>query len=378
MAGIDRERCIQTLKEISAFPTAPYHESRIAAYILSELDDMGIPWRQDSYGNIIASWEDPCAPLEGGIALAAHMDHPGLDIVDPDGRKARLLGGVKQDCFKNPVPVLLFPSLSPEPGTPEDGVKGVISNCLVNDEGQAHFDLDCESEPPALPAFGVWDLPPFEMRDDLIYMRAADDIVGCAIILLTLRMLSVRKMPCRCHGIFTRAEENGFIGITALVKEQILPPDTVVVSLETSKELPGAVVGSGPVIRVGDTIMTFNGHAETLLDAAYRGMSAENPSVQVQRQLMSGGGCEGTVYMLAGYLATGMALPLGNYHNMGSDMVISPEYISLSDLMTSVELLVRASGQIPGEHEAYLRKRIFEGAEPGHDRLKSTFETWRW
>ena len=75
-----------------------------------------------------------------------------------------------------------------------------------------------------------------------------------------------------------------------------LPPDTLVVSLETRRTLPGAVQGEGPVIRVGDRATTFTDEAEWLLrQAAERLQKYAGPqgSVKIQRQLMSGGRCEG-------------------------------------------------------------------------------------
>jgi putative aminopeptidase FrvX len=357
----NRERCIRALTEISAYPTTSFYEARVIAYILSELDRLGLPYQQDEYGNVIAEYGNPS---QKALAIVSHMDHPGFEVLD--ATHGRLLGHVKKECFEKPVNVLVFHSLITHHSS---GIPGRITNVQGSGDEGLLFDLELESDPPE-GSFGMWDLPPFELRGDLAYMRAIDDVVGCAAILLALEEMIVRKSPCRCLGVFTRAEETGFIGAATLAQEKIIPGDAIVVSLETSKALPGAEIGGGPVIRVGDFERTFDDRAESILRAAWRVMKEENPEVKVQRQLMSGGRCEAGVFMLEGYLTTAMALPLGNYHNMGEDMTIQPEYIHLDDLATCVELLVRAAELTETDPTPGFRERYQSKAEEFKDRLK--------
>ena len=371
--SIDRERCIRALTEISAHPTASFFEARAASYILSELGRLGLPYQQDQYGNIIASYGDSS---QRPLAIVAHMDHPAFEVVD--ATHGRLLGHVKKECFEKPVNVRVFPALPPGHVSRithhasrelDEGIRGRIIGVQGSGDEGLLFDLELDSAPPEN-AFGVWDLPPFELQGDLAYMRAIDDVVGCAAILLALEEMVERKSPCRCLGVFTRAEEAGFIGAAPLAQDKIIPTDAFVVSLEMSKALPGAEIGGGPVIRVGDFERTFDDSAESILRAAWRSMKDENPEVKVQRQLMSGGRCEAGVFMLEGYLTTAMALPLGNYHNMGEDMTIQPEYIHLDDLATCVELLVRAAELTDTDPTPGFRERYQSKAEKFKDRLK--------
>jgi len=359
--AVNRERCIRALTEISAFPTASFYEARVAAYIIGELDRLGVPYQHDEYGNIITSYGDSS---KKPLAIVSHMDHPGFEVLDVT--HGRLLGHVKKECFERPVGVRVFPSLITHHSS---GIPGRITHVEGSGDDGLLFDLELDSAPPE-DSFGVWDLPPFELRGDLAYMRAIDDVVGCAAILLALEEMIVRKSHCRCHGVFTRAEETGFIGAAPLAQERIIPHDAIVVSLETSKALPGAEIGGGPVIRVGDFERTFDDRAESILRAAWKSMKEQNPEVKVQRQLMSGGRCEAGVFMLEGYLTTAMALPLGNYHNMGEDMTIQPEYIHLDDLATCVELLVRAAELTDHDPTPGFRERYQSKAEEFKDRLK--------
>lgn len=366
-----RERCIQALTEISSHPTAPFHEYRMAEYILSELARLGLPVRRDEYGNIIAEYVGPNAP-EQGIAIVSHMDHPGIELANPEGMQAWLLGYVRKECFAQPVPVRVFPAL---PSDGEQGIPGIVTGLAESPGDRVLLNLEMKSPAP-YPAFGMWDFPPIEVRDDMAHMRAIDDIVGCAVILMTLEQLAEKQASCRCFGVFTRAEEGGFFGAIPLAREKALPVDTVVVSLETSKELPGAEMGGGPVIRVGDRMTTFDRKAEMVLQAAARAMTEENPDVKVQRQLMSGGTCEATVFAIEGYCTTAVAIPLGNYHNMTADLTLAPEYVNMNDVAGAVELLVRSTEFASVDNTDAARKRIYDRAEPQIERLKETFGEW--
>jgi endoglucanase len=149
-----------------------------------------------------------------------------------------------------------------------------------------------------------------------------------------------------------------------------------VVSLETSKTLPGAEIGGGPVIRVGDKSRTFDGDAESILQAARDAMQKEHPETKVQRQLMSGGNCEAIVFVLSGYRTTAMAIPLGNYHNVGPEMTIEPEYIHLGDFAGQVELLTRAAELTTTDTTEPLRKRYETVAETYRMRTLDSFARW--
>jgi endoglucanase len=179
-------------------------------------------------------------------------------------------------------------------------------------------------------------------------------------------------------GVFTRCEEVGLIGATLLARQGLLPPQTVVVSLETSRALPGAEIGGGPVIRVGDATMAFHPQGEALLRRARALLLERDPGARVQRQLMSGGTCEAVAYSLAGYVTTGVAFPLGNYHNAAPDGTIGAEYIHRADLETGAELLMAsaecvAAGDAPDPAEARLSQR----ADQASERLRRSAAGWR-
>jgi len=221
-----------------------------------------------------------------------------------------------------------------------------------------------------LPAPVVFDLPDFQVDGDLIRMRAADDLAGCASILAALAELAVQPAPGDVYGVFTRAEEVGLMGARLLAESERLPKETLVVSLESSRTLPGAEQGSGPVIRVGDAGMTFSADAESVLLRARETLQLQEGGFRVQRQLMSGGVCEASAFALYGYRTTGIAFPLGNYHNSAPDGTIQAEYIHVEDYLGGVQLIVEAARQMPEKQNIAFKQRLRQVPDEVRERLE--------
>jgi endoglucanase len=158
-----------------------------------------------------------------------------------------------------------------------------------------------------------------------------------------MRQIVVDAIPGVVYGVFTRAEEVGLVGAALVAADGRLPRETIVISLECSRALPGAEIGAGPVIRVGDRSGAFHPDGEAVLLAG-RALLVDTP---IQRQLMSGGTCEATAFVRAGYRATGVALPLGNYHNVGPGNTIEPEIIDARDYLGEIQLLTAAARVAP-------------------------------
>lgn len=340
------------LHGLASCPATSFHEERVAEFIMNYLKDLGLEANRDSFGNIIAKYQNGQAM--NTMALVAHMDHPGLEIIGAtsDAVRANLLGGVRPEYFQKHVPVRIYSGNNIVPGlirryTPPEG------------DSFPTLDLDVKGTVKA-GDFGVWDIDDFEEKDGFYHLRAADDLAGCGAALGTLRELTKAGTVASVLGVFTRAEEVGLIGATLVARDGPLPKDTIVVSLESSRELPGAQIGAGPVVRVGDARSTFHPEAERFLIAARDKLIAGDPSIKIQRQLMSGGTCEATTFSVFGYRATGIAFPLGNYHNMSEDGELKAEYISASDFDTGISLLVRA---------------VQEAASPGENTLVQRFMT---
>ena len=305
------DRLLDLIRAILAQPTAPFHEDAVRTELFIQLAQIpSVTAEQDDFGNIIARYNGCSGHAE--YAFAAHMDHPGFVGEE-------FLGGVPESYREKKPP--------------------------TRDFG----------------AFAMWDLPACEVRDGHIHSRACDDLIGCAAIVALFQELDDIKAEATVHGLFTRAEEVGFIGAIQLAKSGRVPKDVTIVSLECSSEKsPGAGrMGEGPIVRVGDKTSIFDDAATTALVRA-----ATAAKLPFQRCLMSGGTCESTAYQLYGYRTAGLCVALGNYHNCGPDLTIAPEFVAVEDVAGMVQLMTRVSThEGPIDPHAVLRERLEKDAE---------------
>ena len=347
-------RALELLAELGSHPAVAYWEADVAARIRGYVAEMGLTADDDAYGNIVVRCpgEDQDQPA---MALVAHMDHPGFEALEAQGDLiiARALGGVPQACFSQPVSVQL---LAPDGGRLHGQLCGAYG---PPEDRTVSLRLD-GPDAPALPRPVVLDLPDFHFDGQRVSMRAVDDLAGCVAMLMTLEALAEEPAPGDVYALFTRAEEVGLIGARLLAQEGRLPKSCLVVSLEASRTLPGALIGEGPVIRTGDATYTFDAEAEQVLHVAREELRAADPDFKSQRQLMSGGTCEASAFAVHGYRATGIAFPLGNYHNAGDDGGVAAEYIALEDFVSGVKLVRQAVRSVPRRHQSPALRRLGE------------------
>ncbi|MCH7870200.1 MAG: hypothetical protein IID33_00715, partial [Planctomycetes bacterium] len=167
---------------------------------------------------------------------------------------------------------------------------------------------------------------------------ACDYSAGCASMIALLDRLSGKKARADVYCLFTRAEEVGFVGAIGAAREKTLPRKLPIIAIETSKALPGARQGDGPVLRVGDKTSVFPPEVTAFCDRVAAELSRRRKDFKYQRKLMDGGTCESTAYVSYGYQATGMCVALGNYHNMDEKRrKIASEHIHLKDWQWMVD-----------------------------------------
>lgn len=329
----------QLLETLLGIPTAPFREQRVRAALVHAAAQAGLESRLDRWGNLyVAHRKGTARP----VAFTAHMDHPGFEVTDGGVRaRASFLGGVGAEHMTG-VPVLCFDGRLGSAAAPAAGVRGrivrVTSQPVPGRRPDLVLDLDLES--PVEPgAFGVFDLPGCVVDGGTLRGRALDNLLSCVLVLSALASLGRRAAEADVVGVFTRAEEVGFVGAGGVLRETLLEPERPLVVLETSKELPGFRMGAGPVLRVGDRMTCFDPEMDLWLVSRAAALAAREPDFAWQRALMPGGACEASLYVLHGRRVGALALPLGNYHNMTPEGGIGPEYVSLSDFEHALELL---------------------------------------
>ena len=378
MAQSDK-RALELLEGLGGRPATPFFEDGPARYAEGVLDRAGVPYELDGFGNIVARLRRGGESAEPPIAFVAHMDHPGFEVVEIDGRRAlaRASGGIPAASLVRPTPVQVI--------TPGGRVRGMTARHEATDDPVDRRTarmvwLELESSighDPPLPA--VFDLPDFELDGGTIRMRALDDLAGCAAILAALERLALDDgtSGVDVYGVLTRAEEEGLLGARLMAEAGTLPTDTIVVSVESSAVIPGVSQGAGPVIRTGDAAYTFDAEAEQVLTAASERLTRDNPEFRVQRQLMSGGVCEATAFAVNGYRATGIAFPLGNYHNAttsigDADGGVDAEYIEMSDFLGGVDLIAEAAAGVSRRGETRTLRWVKQARVPDEVRERLT------
>ncbi len=317
---------VRILERLARQPTTSYHEERVAAEATAIAKGFGARVRRDHHGNLRIS---PPTPRKGvPVWLVAHMDHPGVEIVGK--RQAVLLGGLAPACFRRGTRLRFYHEGEP------------VSAHVAKYSGKTYrFALTASPDVDRLRRgdMGVFELEDFAVRGGLVHARQLDDLAGSSVSLAAMdRACRSRRM--NLHALLTRAEEEGFVGTLAAIEDEAIPRNAIIVNVEASKAIPGVEIGGGPVIRVADRRKAFDPHAESLLLAARARLPKSKP---VQRWLMSGGTCEATPWGLHGWRATGVAIPLGNYHNQGPRNRLEAEIVSVKDLATAVDLIELAA-----------------------------------
>jgi endoglucanase len=328
---MNRRKLLPILRHIVSRPTAPFHEHAVAEAILGFLKELPhVKVRADKCGSLVAIYErsESRKRPQPRYAFAAHMDHPGWVRV----HEQDLGPAAKFPEAKHP---LQFLGWVPEAYLTEPKVR-------------------------VYGRFAMWDLPEFQVEEDIIHARACDDLIGCAAIVAMFKELEESGAECSCMGLFSRAEEVGLVGAMRLAASGMIPEEITIISLETSAERPPAKMGEGPILRVGDKSSIFDSAAT----AALRQIAAE-AHIPVQRCLMPGGTCEATAYQAAGYRSAALCVALGNYHNCGPDNKIAAEYVSFSDVQGLVKLCtsIATSQQKRNFAVKQLKKRLKANAE---------------
>lgn len=352
-------RSIEILSQLGVYTAAPFFEGKVAEFIWKFLKKLEVNLFQDQFGNIIAHYrpENSNGPA---VAFVAHMDHPGFEVIEIDGFRAlaRALGGIPATSLVKPTSVIVgnFPEFV-------TGITAKHESTVdpLNRKSERLVWIDLDEKPKFdLPTPAVFNIPGFELKGDTIYMRAVDDLAGCAAILslfeelkshrdnLNIAATSNLNTEVEVYGIFTRAEEVGLFGASLVAESGILPKQTAIISIESSSVLPGVNQGSGPIIRTGDAAKTFDSSAEAILSRGALSVQKSNSQFKYQRRLMYGGVCEATAFSSYGYSVTGIAFPLGNYHNSTSGLLdingdVDAEYIKCQDYLYGIQLLTEVT-----------------------------------
>ncbi|HWH34263.1 MAG TPA: hypothetical protein VNT56_02990 [Acidimicrobiales bacterium] len=325
-----------------SLPTVPLVEDLPAAHVLRfAAERPGLEGGRDAAGNVVVRYQGAGGDAAAPLVLVAHLDHPGFAVEAVEGGMARLAfrGGLGLAHARAGAPVDFF-----SPGQAEPSGRGTLVAASGEHDRLGRAEARVVAGEVAPGGFAMWGFPGFAVEDGRIVGRVCDDLLGAAVVLCALDELSRRRPDgVAVWGLFTRAEEIGFLGALEAIRLGTVPRAASVVSLECSKALADAPQGGGVIVRVGDRASIFDPGLTGALVAAARCLGEADPAWRWQRKLMDGGACEATAFCAAGYRASGLALPLGNYHNAldGAEPAgVGPEHVVVGDFLAAVRLVV--------------------------------------
>ena len=320
----------QLLEDILSQPTAPFRETHVRRCVTAHLQAAGVPFFEDPARNLVVGVDSRAAyrrllraaSRQPVRLFIAHMDHPGFHGLrwQKNGRLAvKWLGG-------SPLRHLAGARVWLSDGEAPLG-EGRLRNVKLLKQGWAMDRAEVQVDAGLLRVRAARELfGGLQFRADCwrsgkrIYARAVDDLAGVFTIVSTAIDLFRRRRadPPPFLGLLTRGEEVGFVGAVqhfelGWLEDRRRP--LVAVSLEASRNLPGARIGKGPIVRLGDRRTTFDPDGMHLLSE----LAVKTLPGRHQRRIMDGGSCEATAATAWGIPTLGLTLPLGNYHNQCFD-----------------------------------------------------------
>ena len=360
-----RQQHLDWLLQITQLPTAAGREGRVVNFLRAwAASRPDVTLTTDPSGNLHLALPQLATPGRP-VYFTAHLDHPAFlveRIIDDSTLLLSFRGGVMAEYFKN-ARVRAFAS-------DDSSVLATLTGDPVPAKPFTHYHAKLDTPRADCLAVGDiarWDLPDAQIKDNTLYTHACDDLAALAAALAAFDVLRTINPRQDVRLLLTRAEEVGFIGAIAACRHQTMPMDARVIALENSRAFAESPVHGGPIVRVGDRLSVFSPSLTAACAARAEALGGTLPTAQQkisdapwkwQRKLMAGGACEASVFCHAGYEATCLCLPLGNYHNMGDldaiqkgtatrPATIEPEFIGIDDFHGLVDLLIACGEHLP-------------------------------
>ncbi|HBU70353.1 MAG TPA: peptidase M42 [Elusimicrobia bacterium] len=331
------------IKMLSAAGISGY-ESEISAIMESELKKSSREVTSDDFGNIIAKKGSG----KRKIMLAAHMDEVGLMVkyISKEGFISFIkVGGIDDRVLVAQRVVVK---------TSKGDVTGIIGSKpphLQKDEErkkpvkyeEMFIDIGAKSREEALSMVSigdpvVFDAPSGVLNGKLCYGKAADNRVGCYILLKVMEKL---KADAEVYAVATAQEEVGLKG--SRVSAFGIDPDFAL-AIDTT------VAGDTPQIQERESSLKLgSGVAITIIEASGRGVivgekmksllikSAKDNKIKYQMDVIEGGVTDGAMIQLnrSGVLTGVLSVPCRYIHSPNS-------VFHLDDVNSAVNLTIKA------------------------------------
>jgi len=140
-------------------PAVAYHEHAVREEVETICSESGLNFRRDRFGNVIVSLRTAAGMRP--MVLAAHMDHPGFEIVrarKDEGLLARFRGGLADSYFRSGIRLRVMPGAVPAKLGPTQGTDKT-------------FRVEMREQVTERAEFAVWELEDFAVRGGWIIGR---------------------------------------------------------------------------------------------------------------------------------------------------------------------------------------------------------------
>ena len=295
---------VDTLSVVYKYPTAPFNEYLVESAIIEFCLQNDIAYQRDKLGML---WINKVEDMN--TLLVSHLDHPGIAFkkIVRNLALGEWLGGSPKYLLGAIVKVF-------------NELKEVTFGTIVKRKDKeiiVFLDEDIDAKAGCL-----WfeDLAPkgFQIKNNLLHTYAADDLSIVAGLLSIAKNL---KTPI----LFTRAEEFHLYGITELLHLNKLNRDVKIIVLDTTCETEKIKLGSGILLRKGDTHEMYTDEMTAML-------KEKLSDVKHIESVVKKGQTEGAVFVKAGFKVGSLGIPVRYIHNKDKSQRPTHEIVDLNDL----------------------------------------------
>jgi hypothetical protein len=354
------QKVFSIAKKLAEVPNAPFFPSAIKQCLLEEFAQLKMYQNNETEVNGVSDNLGCYLRIKRGntdhqTVLIAHIDHPA--IIFKNGHTGQAIGntisnGVRRLHNNQDLQIKLF---NPD-GT-----------YLGNEK--THFEqnlFSIISNRKLLPnTIGIWDIPNFQLEDEILSMRACDNLISVAILLSVAHEIVQDKKPYDVIFIFPYIEEILQLSMVGISLKNSIPvaefnKNMVFITIDiaeiraTNKKILHLLSEldidipdreKGLIIQVSDTDMTFgalSGTGPNLSESVLVEAATKN-DIPFQISI-----CEGKSDSLPLSLFTSypnivsLLIPCSNSHNIDMNSSLSPEIVRTADILAAQQLISKA------------------------------------
>lgn len=343
------------LEELMLIPGLAGHEGRVAGAIARHLDRLGLAWRTDRLGNLMATL--PGNPARPSVMVFTHMDSLGFIVrkVEPSGLlRLERLGGVPERAMAAQAVLVstrqgdlagVIANKSHHATTPEEKYRVVpyaehYVDCGFPDAASAHAAGVRIGDPV------VWHPRVLPLHGSRLAGTTVDDRAGCAVL---LDLAARRGDWPTVHLVFSVQEEFNLRGVLPAVRA-LNPAVALQIDLVLCADTPD-MAGRGEVrLGAGPAISLYSFHGRGTLNGliphpalvALAERAAEGEGLPLQRSAHTGALTETSYVQLEGVEGVAcldVGFPCRHTHS-------ALEVVDVDDLSALVTLLAAMLARI--------------------------------